>query len=98
MCSICNDVLTGLRIVHEEQRCPLRLSRYCYLCARYGHKHTSCPVTQERVLHIQNTDQAIKEFLLSHNIKCGKNNKRLLTEYADMNQMRIVYSIPYRFY
>ena len=93
MCSICKEVLTGLDIVHEELRCPLRLSRYCYLCARYGHQHTSCPVTQDRLLHIQNTDQAIKEFLLKHNIKCGKNNKRLLTEYADANRMRIVYTL-----
>jgi len=43
MCSICKDVLTNFAIEHIESRCPLRNSRYCSNCAKYGHLTGSCP-------------------------------------------------------
>jgi RNA:NAD 2'-phosphotransferase (TPT1/KptA family) len=88
MCSICRDVLHGL-IAHEEIRCPLRLSQYCCICARYGHRTIECPTKENRLLRIHHND--IKEFLVKHGIKPGKNNQRLLTEYADVSRKRIIY-------
>ena len=92
MCSICRDVLHGL-IAHEEIRCPLRLSQYCCICARYGHRTIECPTKENRLLQLHDTDDAIKSFLMQKGIKPGKNNKRLLQEYADIHRMRIVYVV-----
>jgi hypothetical protein len=43
MCSICKDILKDFGIAHTESLCPLRNSRYCSHCAKYGHLTTSCP-------------------------------------------------------
>jgi hypothetical protein len=43
MCSICKDILQDFSIVHSESVCPLRNSRYCANCAKYGHLTKSCP-------------------------------------------------------
>jgi hypothetical protein len=43
MCSICEKVLKGFEIEHTEQSCPLRMSRYCSFCAKYGHLTSQCP-------------------------------------------------------
>ena len=43
MCSICKDVLKDFGVDHTELRCPLRNSRYCSNCAKYGHLTASCP-------------------------------------------------------
>jgi len=91
MCSICAKVLIGFAIPHEEVRCPLRMSRYCSRCARYGHHISSC--NTRGVLEIQSSDESIKEFLTTHGIKYGKNIKRALNEYAEVHQLRIVYVV-----
>lgn len=43
MCSICKTVLTNFGVEHTEARCPLRNSRYCSNCAKYGHLTGACP-------------------------------------------------------
>ena len=43
MCSICRDILQDFSIDHNELLCPLRISRYCSHCAKYGHVTKSCP-------------------------------------------------------
>lgn len=43
MCSICRDMLSDFSIDHSELLCPLRNSRYCSYCAKYGHLTKSCP-------------------------------------------------------
>ncbi len=43
MCNICKNTLQGFTIDHQEDSCPLRMSRYCSYCAKYGHLTKSCP-------------------------------------------------------
>ena len=43
MCSICKEALPDFTIPHDELRCPLRNSRYCSNCAKYGHLTKKCP-------------------------------------------------------
>ena len=43
MCNICKDTLQDFSIEHTEALCPLRNSRYCSYCAKYGHLTKSCP-------------------------------------------------------
>ena len=43
MCKICSSVLPDFGIEHTEDKCPLRTSRYCSYCAKYGHKTFDCP-------------------------------------------------------
>ena len=43
MCSICKTTLIDFNIIHTEERCPLRMARYCSFCAQYGHLTTKCP-------------------------------------------------------
>ena len=43
MCSICKDTLKDFKIIHKEENCPLRNSRYCSYCSKYGHLTNSCP-------------------------------------------------------
>ena len=49
MCRICKSVLSDFSIEHTETRCPLRNSRYCNICAQYGHLTTKCPVKPSRL-------------------------------------------------
>jgi hypothetical protein len=93
MCSICNKVIPGFGIAHEVILCPFRTGLYCSVCARYGHSLQACPTKENRLLQLHDTDDAIKSFLMQKGIKPGKNNKRLLQEYADIHRMRIVYVV-----
>ena len=43
MCSICRETLQDFSLEHSESLCPLRNSRYCSYCAKYGHLTKSCP-------------------------------------------------------
>lgn len=49
MCSICKTVLQDFSIEHTEALCPLRNSRYCSYCAKYGHLTKSCPAKPARM-------------------------------------------------
>jgi hypothetical protein len=49
MCSICKDTLKDFGLEHIESRCPLRNSRYCSNCAKYGHLTKSCPAIPSRM-------------------------------------------------
>jgi hypothetical protein len=45
MCSICDAILStpqAVCIPHTEALCPLRMSRYCSYCAKFGHLTTNC--------------------------------------------------------
>lgn len=92
MCSICKSTLAGFTTDHDELLCPLRNSYYCSICARYGHLTKVCPTLESRILSIKNTDVAIKEFLASRSIKY-RSARKALQEYADLNRMRIVYTV-----
>lgn len=43
MCSICKTSIPDFAIEHNEEMCPLRKSRYCSYCAKYGHLTKKCP-------------------------------------------------------
>ena len=43
MCIICCDILPDFNVDHNESLCPLRNSRYCSYCAKYGHITKLCP-------------------------------------------------------
>ena len=43
MCSICSSLFINLDAPHTEEKCPIRLSRYCNTCAKYGHLSKACP-------------------------------------------------------
>jgi hypothetical protein len=43
MCSICREIIQDFGVEHTESLCPLRNSRYCSYCAKYGHITKSCP-------------------------------------------------------
>ncbi len=43
MCTICKDILGNCVIEHKESLCPLRNSKYCSNCAKYGHHLNECP-------------------------------------------------------
>jgi hypothetical protein len=43
MCSICKPILKDFKIAHNEEVCPLRNSRYCSYCSKYGHLTKNCP-------------------------------------------------------
>jgi hypothetical protein len=43
MCSICKPILKDFKIEHKEEVCPLRNSRYCSYCSKYGHLTVACP-------------------------------------------------------
>jgi hypothetical protein len=49
MCNICKDILQDFGIEHIEALCPLRNSRYCSICAQYGHFTKSCPAKPKRM-------------------------------------------------
>ncbi len=49
MCSICHETLQDFGIQHTEALCPLRNSRYCSYCAKYGHLTKSCPAKPSRM-------------------------------------------------
>ena len=93
MCSVCKHIMPGFGIAHEVILCPFRAGLYCSMCAQYGHSRDDCPVNKKRMIYIKDTEEGIKEFLTQQRVKLGKNNKRLLQEYAEMNSMRIVYLV-----
>jgi hypothetical protein len=94
MCTICSTTLINFGIKHEELDCPLRKSRYCSICARYGHLTKACPDQRKpRLLFIKDNEITIKEFLSKHNITYKKNYRHLLHNYAELNHMRIVYTL-----
>lgn len=43
MCDICRETLQDFNLEHSESLCPLRNSRYCSYCAKYGHLTKMCP-------------------------------------------------------
>ena len=49
MCSICHETLQDFGIQHTEALCPLRNSRYCSFCAKYGHLTKACPAKPSRM-------------------------------------------------
>lgn len=49
MCSICNNILSDFSVQHMESLCPLRNSRYCSYCAKYGHLTKSCPAKPKQM-------------------------------------------------
>jgi hypothetical protein len=73
--------------------CPIRNGLYCCTCARYGHLHSQCPTLEGRSIHVKNSEEAIREFLLEQGIICKKNPRKVLYNYADMNHMRIIYIV-----
>ena len=97
MCSICVKVLPYYSTPHTVVDCPLRRSMYCCICAKYGHHITACPTTTfqgvTRLLYITDTDKAIKTFLSEKKIVYNKNVRKALNEYADANQLKIVYKM-----
>jgi len=68
MCSLCKEVLIDFSISHTEKMCPLRNSRYCSNCAKYGHLTKKCPnkpsknYTEPFYLEQLISAQNIKEF------------------------------------
>jgi hypothetical protein len=42
MCSICKDILGKKTIKHDPAYCPIAESRYCGICAKYGHTTLKC--------------------------------------------------------
>ena len=48
MCSICRPILKNVRVEHSELICPIRNSRYCSTCAKYGHLTKACPAKPSR--------------------------------------------------
>ena len=50
MCSICRDLIQDFALEHTESLCPLRNSRYCSICAQYGHLTKSCPAKPKRMM------------------------------------------------
>ena len=93
MCSVCKDILVGFEIEHDILLCPFRASLYCSRCACYGHSLKRCPSKERRLLTVTDTEEAMKEFLVSNGIKPGKNIKRALQEYAEAHRMQIVYLV-----
>jgi len=49
MCSLCEKVLQDFGVSHTEAFCPLRNSRYCSYCAKYGHLTKSCPAKPSKM-------------------------------------------------
>lgn len=49
MCDICSNTLQDFSIQHTETLCPLRNSRYCSFCAKYGHLTKSCPAKPSKM-------------------------------------------------
>lgn len=43
MCSNCKDLLGRKTLKHDQAYCPIAKSRYCGICARYGHTTLCCP-------------------------------------------------------
>ena len=93
MCTICSTILINFGINHTELDCPLRKSRYCNTCAQYGHLMKGCPQKKSRLLFIKDNEAIIKEFLSKHNIAYKKNYRHHLHNYAQLNPMRIVYTL-----
>ena len=93
MCTICSTILINFGINHTELDCPLRKSRYCGICAQYGHLTKGCPQKKKRLLFIKDNEATIKEFLSKHNIAYKKNYRHLLHNYAQINHMIIVYTL-----
>ena len=96
MCTICSIAFPHFGINHTELDCPLRKSRYCSICACYGHLTKTCPDQQDkqpRLLFIKDNETVIKEFLLKHGIKSKKKYRYYLHNYAELNHMRIVYTL-----
>jgi hypothetical protein len=62
MCSICRETLQDFSIQHTEALCPLRNSRYCSYCAKYGHLTKSCPAKPPRMFR----EPAYLEQLISY--------------------------------
>jgi hypothetical protein len=62
MCDICRDTLQDFSIEHTEFSCPLRNSRYCSYCAKYGHLTKSCPAKPSRMFR----EPAYLEQLIPH--------------------------------
>ena len=50
MCSICKEILVDFAVEHPEYKCPIRNSRYCSYCAKYGHLTASCPAPPSRAM------------------------------------------------
>lgn len=48
MCSICKPILKDFKIEHKEEICPLRNSRYCSYCSKYGHLTKNCTAKPSR--------------------------------------------------
>ena len=48
MCSICKEILIDFAVEHPEYKCPVRNSRYCSYCAKYGHLTSACPAPPSR--------------------------------------------------
>ena len=80
MCSICKEVLVGFGVEHTEARCPLRNSRYCANCAKYGHLTTACPAMPS----IYFREPAFLEQLIPHT---------MLKEFGITTMTPIVYNV-----
>ena len=96
MCTICKTTLPNFGINHTELNCPLRKSRYCSICAQYGHFTKLCPdqiKRKPRLLFIKDNKLTIKEFLTKHDIKYKKKYRHILHNYAQLSHMRIVYTL-----
>ena len=46
MCSNCKDILGKKTLKHDPAYCPIAQSRYCGICAKYGHTTLRCPDKQ----------------------------------------------------
>ena len=42
MCSICKEILGKNTLKHSPEYCPIANSRYCGICATYGHTTLKC--------------------------------------------------------
>ena len=43
MCSNCKEILGKKTLKHDPAYCPIAQSRYCGVCAKYGHTTLKCP-------------------------------------------------------
>ena len=97
MCTICIRIMgASFSGSHTETDCPLRASMYCSICARYGHLHNNCPAASHyrpSILYIKNSDNAIRAFLKEKGISYGTKIHNALHDYADLNGLRVVYTL-----
>jgi hypothetical protein len=100
MCDYCRRLVSNLLIRHTYMECPLRKSMYCPVCATKGHRPADCPnqsawslrtggaasPTADRILRIQDNEEAIQKFLKERGIRPVKRkleNRKLLADFAN---------------